>query len=264
MGLFDFLKKKEVPQEEVSEPRLLLSMPMYKEGDRYSIERIVVHLKDEWGMAVDDGDYDDDTAMLTIDGTMVAIAYMPAGIPREDVESTAKYTYSWPTAMDDLEGMTGHVIVSVMVSDKSTYERYMLLSKVLYSIITTSKAVGVYQGGQTLLISREEYLSYYDRLKENDTPLTLWIYIGLHVGNEGTTLYTYGMEDFGFKELEIVKTKIDTDEAFSFLCNVCCYILENNITFRDGETFGYSEEQRISISLSKGVNLNGQTLKLGL
>ncbi|KUF44338.1 hypothetical protein AS361_02830 [Myroides marinus] len=264
MGLFDFFRKKEKPQESTVESKLLLSMPMFKNGDRYSIEQVIAHLKKQWGMKVDGDDYSDDTAILTIEGSMVAIAYMSAAIPREDIEATAKYTYSWSTAMEDLEGMTGHVIVSVMVSDKSTYDRYMLMSKVLYSILATSNAVGVYQGGQTLLISREEYLSYEDRLMENDTPLTLWVYIGIRVGHEDTTLYTYGMEEFGFKELEIIQTRMATGEAFSFLCNVCCYVLESNVRFRDGETFGYTEEQRISITLSKGVNLNGETLKLGL
>lgn len=264
MGLFDFFKKKDVIQERETESKLLLSMPMFKNGDRYNIELIIKHLKEEWKMTVEGDDYSDDTAILTVDGSMIAIAYMPAAIPNEDIQATAKYTYSWPTVMDDLEGMTGHVIVSVMVSDKSTYERYTLLSKILYSILATSNAVGVYQGGQTLLINREEYLSYYDMLKEGDTPLTLWVYIGIQMKDDGTNLYTYGMEEFGFRELEIIKTKMDTEDAFSFLCNVCCYVLENNVVFNDGETFGYTAEQKIKIVLSEGINLDGQTLKLGL
>lgn len=49
MGLFDFFKKKEQPQESTVESKLLLSMPMFKNGDRYSIEQVIAHLKKQWG-----------------------------------------------------------------------------------------------------------------------------------------------------------------------------------------------------------------------
>lgn len=214
MGLFDFFKKEESPKVQEMESKLLLSMPVFKNGDRYSIVDVVSHLRSEWALHVEGDNINDDTAVFTINGNTVAVAYMPVAIPREEIVNAADYNYNWETASEDLIDMTGHVIVTVMSSDMSVYDRYQILSKMLCSILATSKAVGVYQGSQTLLISREDYLDHKYILERNDAPVALWVYVGIQMRDMGNTLYTYGLKEFGFMEVEVINSQIEIEELF--------------------------------------------------
>jgi hypothetical protein len=261
MGLFDIFKKKEQPKEN-QESKIILAMPMFVNGDRYELNAIIDNLKNYWGLNVTGVEGDKESAILTIDNEKVAIAFMPMPIPMGDIEGTAQYAYNWTTVLDDLKDFTGHSIVSIMSGTKPTAERFKLLSKVLHSILTTSNSIGIYQGSQSLLIPKQQYIESAETLKNDETPINLWVYIGLRKSNEGNSIYTYGLNEFGKHEMEIVNSKLSLEELYDFISNICSYVIISNVTFKNGETLGYTADQKIKITLSKGQFVDGQTLKL--
>ncbi len=261
MGLFNLFKKKEQPIQN-QENKILLAMPMFGGGNRYDINKITDYLKKYWNLSVTSIDGDNDTAILDIDGEKVAIAFMPAPIPSHDIEETARYAYNWPTILDDVTNMTGHAIVSVMSGSKTTAERYKLLSKVLHTILVTSDAIGIYQGSQTLLIPKDQYVESAQSLKDGANPISLWVYLGLRTSEDGNSIYTYGLKEFGKHEMEIINSKLNLEELYDFISNICAYVIGSNVSFNHGETLGYTADQKIKITLSKGQFIDGQTLKL--
>lgn len=261
MGLFDIFKKKEQPKEN-QENKIILAMPMFVNGDRYELNAIIDNLKNYWNLNITDVEGDNESAILTIDDEKVAIAFMPVPIPIGDIEGTAQYAYNWTTVLDDLKDFTGHSIVSIMSGTKPTAERFKLLSKVLHSILTTSNSIGIYQGSQSLLIPKQQYIESAETLKNDETPINLWVYIGLRKSDEGNSGYTYGLNEFGKHEMEIVNSKLSLEELYDFISNICSYVISSNVTFKNGETLGYTADQKIKITLSKGQFVDGQTLKL--
>ena len=270
MGLFNWFKKEPAQEEnkatkdaEKVEDNLLLAMPMFEGGEKYSIEAVLNVLREEWGYEIEGADYDDTTAVLTTKGTMFAIAYMPAAIPSEDIQYSAQYAYNWPSVIEDTQGVDSHAIVTVMSGSMSIIERYLLFSRILYAIMeTTPSCVGVYQGSQTLLIPRVQYLEFKEELKEGKITVPLWIYIGLRNSEEGNSIYTYGMSVFGKQEIEVVNSPLSLEELYGFLMNICSYVIDSDVVFKHGETLGYTAEQKINITSSKGVFVDGETLKL--
>src|SRR5690606_41872309 len=93
---------------------------------------------------------------------------------------------------------------TTLFRSKSIAERFKLLSKVLHSILITSNSIGIYQGSQSLLIPKEQYIESSESLKVGQTPIDLWIYIGLRKSEEGNSLYTYGLNEFEKSEMEII------------------------------------------------------------
>lgn len=261
MGLFDFLKKKEQPKEK-QDNRILLAMPMFADGQKYEIDSVVDNLKSYWNLNVTEVEGDSNAAVLTIDSESVAIAYMPAPIPTGDIEGTAQYAYNWLTVLEDLKDATGHSIVSVMRGTKSPLERHKLLTKVLYSILVTSDSIGVYQGTQSLLIPKNQYIESAQELKEEELPITLWIYLGLRQSDTGNSIYTYGLTAFDKNEIEVINSKLGLEELFNFIANICSYVVGSNVTLKDGETLGLTADQKIKIRLSPGQFVEGQSLKL--
>jgi len=260
MGLFDFFKKKEPAGKK--ESKILLAMPMFDNGEAYELDDIINNLKSFWGLTVTEIDGDNKTAVFKVDGEMVALGYMPVQIPCGDIDATAQYAYNWPNATQELKDHNGHAIVSLIAGNKTALERFKILSKVLCAILSTSNALGIYQGNQSLLIPRAQYLAHVDELKEHKTPVTIWIYFGLRKSDKGNSLYTYGLTEFGKQEIEIINSKSDLEELYDFAGNIVEYVVSSDITFKSGETLGYTADQKIKITYSQGVFVDGQSLKL--
>ncbi|SHN17724.1 DUF4261 domain-containing protein [Mucilaginibacter sp. OK098] len=261
MALFDFLKKDR-KKKESKQSNILLAMPIFKSGDSYQLDKVIDNIETFWNLTVTDIEGDDKAASFTISGESIAIANMPVEIPWGDIEGTAQYAYNWPSALKDLEVHTGHAIVSIMASQKSPIERFKILSKVLGSILLTSNAIAIYQGTQSLLIPRNQYLDHIEELKENGSPVALWIYIGLRKLSTGNCAYTYGLKEFEKNEIEIVDSKLSLEELFDFIFNITSYIISSDVTLKSGETIGLTAEQKIPIKLSKGEFVERQSFKL--
>jgi hypothetical protein len=274
MGLFDFFKRKKSTDNEVqstSEPtenntetesNLLLAMPIFKNNERYDIHKVVEHLQSYWGLKVSGMNDDcEDTAVFDVDDQSVAVALMPGSIPLDELEDSAKYAYFWQNALEEVKDHTAHAIVTVLSNDKPAFERYTLFSKLISSILLTSNAIAIYQGSQTLLMPREIYLNGLDDLKNGDAPIPIWVYLGLVNSDEGLSIYTYGMKGFGKPEMEVINSQLDFEELFDFMINTASYVITQDVTLKAGETVGSSADERVNITSSKGVYLDGETLK---
>jgi hypothetical protein len=122
--------------------------------------------------------------------------------------------------------------------------------------------VGVYMGEQSLLLSKEDYLSGAEGMKDDMFPLHLWIYFGFRETEGLRSGYTYGLKAFGKLELEIFDSERSYQGIQGFLFNMTHYVLERDVTFKDGETCGLSADEMIAIRLSPGKFVEGDSLKL--
>ena len=264
MGIINniFGKKNEKTE---NKGQLVLSMPMFK-GDRgYSLDKVIQDLNSYWGLKVDEIEGDDNTATFKIDEELAALALIPAPIPAEEFESIYNYSYLWKDAEKQIKEHTQHAIVSLLDSNTPAVERYSLLSKVNASILRTCEtAIGIYQGASTLLLPKNLYIDFADLLLEDMLPIQLWVYIGIINSDEKSSVYTYGMKEFGKSEIEIIDAKMNGSELYDFLLPVLDYVLRQDVTLRHGETIGFTEEQKIKITESKAVYLDGNSLKLEL
>src|SRR5688500_6613070 len=66
------------------------------------------------------------------------------------------------------------------------------------------------------------------------------IYFGLRLEEDRAGGYTYGLAQFNKTEMEVVNSGHSLEEIREFLFNMAHYVLEFDVTFRDGETCGSS------------------------
>lgn len=242
--------------------KTLLAMPMFNNNDSYQMNRVLDDMRERWAFDTSTADGDDVVAVMEIAGQTVALAFLDVPIPWGDIGGTAKYAYNWVRATNDLADHTGHAIVSIMPGNGTPRERFMLLSKVLYSVLETSKAIGVYIGDQSLLIPRFLYLDTMDKLEQGEIPLSLWIYIGLKEYRIANCAYTYGLTAFGKKEIEIINSELDLEDLYEILFNTSYYVINNDVTLKEGQTIGRDEIHKIKITVSEGAFVGGESIKL--
>lgn len=83
----NFLKNLFVSKKEKSEKKkqLLLSMPLFKGNQAFSLDKVVQELKSHWGLQVSEISGNDSSATFVIDGALVALVLMDLPIPSQEI-----------------------------------------------------------------------------------------------------------------------------------------------------------------------------------
>lgn len=237
-------------------------MIMLEDTSPFNLGLFLKDIKETSEYKVGKPEGDENAATLTVDGELVAIGSMPVPIPTGDIERAARYAYNWENALEEVKEHKAHLIISIMQGSDNVIKRYKIFTSVICSLLRTNKAIGVYKGNQTLLIPSGDYLELSGRMSDEWYPLNLWIYFGFNRDNEKNSGYTYGLKEFNKRELEIIASARKLEDIMAFLFNMAHYVLDYDVEFRDGQTCGLSESERIGITLSRGVFVDGETLKM--
>ena len=232
---------------------------------RFDAEKYVKNLKEDWGMSYDfEITHDNSTIIADNNGMILTASLMPAPIPDNEAVEQAKTNYRWEKAVEAAEKHKAHLLVSVINrGDVDNIEGAKHYVKLLANATKQEGCLGINILGT--VIHPQMYYDFAKLYDENDDfPIENIVYIGLY-GDENNTVsgYTYGIEQFGKKELEIIKSSEEAEEVYNFLASISDYIITSDVVLNDGETIGFSEEQKIKISVSKGIALDGETIKLG-
>ncbi|MFD2909592.1 DUF4261 domain-containing protein [Flavobacterium ardleyense] len=263
MGLFDRFKSKNKIEKTPEKSNLILSMPMFNSDENYALDKLIHDLESYWDLKISDISGDDSVATFNINDETVAVAIMPVPIPQSDLEGIFQYNYLWKDASEELKAMTNHAIVTVLSSETDFVERFKIVTKLNASILrTTTNSMGIYQGSQTLLIPKNVYLDFADLLHQDILPIQLWLYIGIINQETTSSAYTYGLKEFGNSEIEIINSTKIGSELYDFIHLIIDYIIGSDVVLKHGETIGFSAEQKIKITKSKAVYLEGDSLKL--
>lgn len=255
-----FWKKKKV--DKTQDSKIILGMVLLQDANTFDANIFSDDFKSFYGNDIQEPTGDNSSFVFKVDGEMIAIAHMPVPIPSGDIEGTAQYAYNWQTALEDTNEHKSHLIVSIMQGGQDQIKRFKIFTKVICSLLRTTNSIGVYKGNQSLLIPKEDYLSEAELMNDNYLPLNLWIYFGLRTTDKGKSGYTYGLKEFNKTEMEVLNSSKSLEDIRGFLFNFTQYVLDNDVTFHDGQTCGLSEEEKIAISISKGKFVDGDTLKL--
>lgn len=232
---------------------------------RFDAEKYVKDLKEDWNLDYDfEITQEDNTIIADYNGMIMTASLMPAPIPDNEAVEQAKTNYRWEKAVEAAEKHKAHLLVSVINSgDVDNIEGAKHYVKLLANATKQEGCLGINILGTVI-----HPQMYYDFAKlyegNDDFPIENIVYIGLY-GDENNTVsgYTYGLEQFGKKELEIIKSLEEAEEVYNFLASISDYIITSDVVLNDGETIGFSEEQKIQISVSDGIAVDGETIKLG-
>ena len=135
-----------------------------------------------------------------------------------------------------------------------------LFIKVLSTLCKQENVIGIYTNG--LVYQPKFYLAMEEALKMKIFPLMGLVWVHMVRENEGYSLYTVGMNNFGKDEMEVIKYNGDPIEVRDFLLDIASYCIEEDVILRNGETIGLTAEQVCKIKRSKGVYVDGKSLKI--
>lgn len=201
------------------------------------------------------------TLTFEVDGMLAAVSLYPFPIPHGEAEENASRNYMWQSAAEAAARHRGHLLVTVLPREQEIRQAAMLQVKLACAACRQSGTLGVYANGT--VYQPEFYCNAAQPMEDGDLPLLDLVWFGLYRREAGLCGYTDGLRSFGKDEMEVLDTHASPGDLHSFLLDLASYVLEEDVTFHDGETIGFTEGQYLPISRSAGVWHDGMTLKIG-
>ena len=230
-------------------------------------EQLIRDLREKWGIVdeePDEGDKDvensDDAVVMRVGNMMLIVTLFHGHIPDNEAEINAENNYMWPEAVEVAKAHKAHIMVAVLGEEEKLLERGKLFTKAMAVCCKQKYATGVYTSG--VVFEPRFYEGLADMLKEDELPIFNWVWFGLYRSEGGLNGYTYGMDVFGKEEMEVLNTDAEPEDLRDFLASLASYVLACDVTLQDGETIGFSADDKHTITRSPGVSLPEEQMTL--
>jgi len=265
MGLFDKLwrRKKEPVSvggavESSSHSETIVGFVLLEQDD-CDFDQFIHTMKKDWDINIEESS-EEGNLFFEVDGMQVVCAYIGAPVPDREVEENAKLNILWREAEQVTSRHQSQIIVSVL-NAPDAIQGHILFTKTASALLQLDHALAIYLA--PLVVEARQYVETSYILKQDELPVSLWIFIGMYQNAEGASAYTYGLRNFGKEEIEIIHSANPLSDVFEMMFMTMTYVVENDVTLHDGETLGFTAEHKLPIIRSKGVATEGSSLKIG-
>lgn len=224
--------------------------------------------KEDWGIELEDEGGDDDIAVFAHIGELtLMVGFTPVRVPNGEAEHWAQANYRWDEAVEVAEAHKATLLVGVKGDNEHLLDKADLYVKAVATALNQDNATGYYDPGivydpewyRKLALSAHEY---------NAFPSMNLVWYGIYTDRKQAGIYTLGMRRFGKEEMEVLipskeMESVRPGDIIEFLSDIVDYVLQEDVTFRDGETVGSTAEEKHPIKLSPGIGVDGNSLKIG-
>ena len=235
---------------------------------KWDKEALLRDLKETWGIEDEEPEEDDendederdDAFVISYQGAMLAISLMPGPIPDGEAEYAAAKNFMWKDGKDTVKQHKAHILVAQLGRDLPPTESGEMLVKAVVSACKQEGVLGIYTGD--VVLEPRYYLQFAEALGSDEFPITNLVWVGLHGNEKGLCGYTAGMRNFGYDEMEVLNSSAEPMELLDFLTSIANYVITEEVILQDGETIGFTAEQKCAITKSQGVAVEGDSLKI--
>ncbi len=241
---------------------------------RWDKAALLKELEETWGIVNEPDDEEEgdipeqeeaketeDTFVIACQGAMIAVSLMPAPIPGGEAEGAAAKNYLWKDGMAQTRKHQAHLLVAVLGQAIPPVVGGQLLVKAVTSACKQEGVLGIYTG--EVVYAPDYWLHFSQMLKEDIFPIYNLVWLGLYRSKAGCCGYTAGMRNFGYDEIEVLDSQADLESLHEFLSDIANYVITQGVVLNPGETIGFSEDQKLPITKSTGVAVEGDSLKIG-
>lgn len=239
---------------------VLLSTP------EFDVEEFRRVLKEDWGIECPEDSENPKKEGIAIafyeNGMMATVGLMEAKVPNGEAEYWANSNFmTREKSVAAAKNHNAHLLVAVLGKDAEPLKAGELFVKIASSCLKASNALGIYDCGTVWLA--EDYIRSALIMKDGRFPLTNLVFVGLYQNEKGVSSWTNGLRSFGKEELEVIGSSQQPSEVYELMLNISSYLVQQGAVLHDGETLGYTAKQKLPLTLSQGVYVEGQSMKIG-
>jgi hypothetical protein len=256
-----FAQKKEAAQPAATaSPKIVTGTILLNSKTMPDSKALFAALKNDWKIKVDSPSVADKTIVFSVPGATVMIAYLDYALPPAEVKAASRISWLWQKAAEEAGKHQAQVVISVIGGQNRALTLYQVFTRVAAAVLDKNDASGIYMNSQYLLLNKDFYLFAARNMHQNQTiPVYLWVYFGMTDQNGFNSGYTYGLQEFGLPEMEIVNSKRTLQEVHSVLYDAAIQVVRNNIRLFDGQVLTTEEDVKITARNAKSQFQDGVT-----
>ena len=261
MGLVDRFRRRAPKPPKVQHALAMVLLPSEERPDGRSVFQ---YLRTQWADVPSIANVESAEAATTarIPGGAAALMHVSAPIAQDHVKGPAMLAWHWPTAAAQIERHRSHVIVHTGSATLDALDIHLLHSKLVASLAALTGAVGVFVGEAMLVRSAKAYIDETREGSRSRLPIMLWVGFNPVREDDGLSAYTTGLAVFDLPELEVRRTTRSEGVVIGMMADAASYQLQTGRLLRDGETFGYTDLERISVRHTRSEFLPDTTVAL--
>jgi hypothetical protein len=203
-----------------------------------------------------------------------------AAVPDGEAEAAAANNPFWPGAAEAVARHQAHLIVSVsdQWSEGEDPEKpaegtevggrhtptYAAFARLVAALLTHEAAVGVYLGDQGVVYEPTFYIEAVDDGGKGLPWEVAWFTWAAWESEGVSCGSTRGLRVFGHEELEVRGSTAQPSDVMDLLANIASYVVESGAVLMPGETLGYTDDQKLTITAVEGSFVDGHALRIGL
>lgn len=191
---------------------------------------------------------DDGTVSFSAGTADVVLGRMPVPMPWSDLEGPCATSILWPSAAAELKAHAAHIIVTV-AADLNPVEIARQLTIATASVVRACPAaLGVYWGSAPLLVPRQLFIDFAEKVLPHGPPLRIWV--DFRVGMQGNNFsggFTSGLVALGCMEIEVEESPEKPSELRERLVELATYVVEKGPVIKDGDSVGRNSNERIRV-----------------
>ncbi len=217
---------------------------------------------------------------VSLGGTTGFVLAVAAPVPDGEAEANAANNPFWPDAAEAVARHRAHLIVSV--SDRWSQDEdtasaardddrdgrhtqpYAAFAHLVAGLLGHEAAVGVYLGDQGVVYEPSFYVEAVAQAGDGLPWEVAWFTWAAWEAEGVSCGSTRGLRVFGHEELEVRESTAAPSAVMDLLANVASYVVESGAVLMPGETLGYTDDQKLTITAVEGSFVDGHALRIGL
>ena len=221
---------------------------------------LLATLKTDWKFRTDSVTTNAKTLVFTTPGATVTMAYLDYPVAPDEIKAAANLSWIWRTAAQEAGRHQAQVVISVIGSTGRVLELHKMFTRIAGGVLENTQASGIYMNNQYLLLPKGFYTAAaHNLLTNNSLPLYCWVHFGMIDDKGKSGGYTYGLQEFGLPEMEVVDSGRSVAEVHAVLYDAVATVVEYNTKVQEGQTLTTKEEQKLVVHLSPSKALEGLT-----
>ena len=202
-----------------------------------------------------DQEWEGTNLVFSFRDAMIAVALMPGPVPWSDLEGPCATAWWWREAEEKMRAHKYHFVVTLMGGTIPPVERRVILTNIVRAVLRRSDAVGVYWAEGTVVHEPTSFLEQSEGISETEIPGPLWIDVRVEQNDDDETFrcFTTGLAPLGHMEIEVERANLKPQELLEFVGDTACYMVNNKMPIKDGETLGRTATEKFKVRHTKSM-----------
>ncbi|MCS6928181.1 MAG: DUF4261 domain-containing protein [Saprospiraceae bacterium] len=214
--------------------RTVSAVVLLREAKVPDFRALLPVLRKDWNLQIDSFSLTDKKLTAYSGGLSIVLQYVSYPVAAAEIAAVLEGAWLWGTAREEVPRHQAQLTIAVLGKGQTPLNTYQTYTRVAAAVLENTRAYGIYLPRHYLLLPRGFFLEAARQMEQDELPLYCWIYFGMFQLDGLSCAYTYGLDDFGMLDLEIVRTPRSLAEAHAILYDAVRDALKTGKPWQEG------------------------------